>query len=145
MTRAQVPPQSLGALHPDAFTEPFWQAAAEHRLTCAQCTACGAFRMPPAAFCHRCRSQDVTWAELSGRGTVFSFTVARHALIPDLVEYLPYVVAVVDLEGAPGARLIGNVIDIEVEDVRIGMPVEVAWEDVEGSPVSLYRFRPAAP
>ncbi|HVM65747.1 MAG TPA: Zn-ribbon domain-containing OB-fold protein [Acidimicrobiales bacterium] len=143
MTRAQVPPQSLGALHPDAFTEPFWRAAAEHRLTCAQCASCGAFRMPPTAFCPRCRSQEVTWAELSGRGTVFSFTVARHALTPDLAGSLPYVVAVVDLEGAPGARLVANVVGTEVEDVRIGMPVEVVWEDVEGSPVSLYRFRPA--
>jgi uncharacterized OB-fold protein len=143
MTRAQVPPQSLGALHPDVFTEPFWRAVAEHRLTCAQCTSCGAFRMPPSAFCPRCHAQEVAWPELSGRGTVFSFTVARHALTPDLADYLPYVVAVVDIEGAPGARLISNIIDIDVEDVRIGMPVEVVWEDVEGSAATLYRFRPA--
>ena len=144
MTRAQVPPQSLGALHPDSFTEPFWAAVAEHRLTCARCASCGTFRMPPSAFCPHCRAQEVVWEELSGRGTVFSFTVARHALTPDLAGYLPYVVAVVDIDGAPGARLIGNVVGTEVEDVRIGMPVEVVWEDVEGSPVSLYRFRPAA-
>jgi len=144
VTRAHVPPQSLGAIHPDTFTEPFWVAASEHRLVCAQCSACGTFRMPPAAFCPACRSQDVTWVELTGRGTVFSFTVARHALTPELAGCLPYVVAVVDLDGAPGARLISNIIDTEVEDVRIGMPVELVWEDVEGSPVSLYRFRPAS-
>jgi len=100
--------------------------------------------MPPSAFCPRCRAQEVTWEELSGRATVFSFTVARHALTPDLAAYLPYVVAVVDLDGAPGARLIGNVIGTEVEDVHVGLPVEVVWEDVEGSGVSLYRFRPAS-
>jgi uncharacterized OB-fold protein len=143
MTRALTPPISLASLHPDAWTEPFWIAASEHRLTCQQCATCGAFRMPPSAFCNRCRSQEVTWAELSGRGTVFSFTVARHALTPDLVGCLPYVVAVVDLDGAPGTRVVAHLIDLEVEDARIGMPVEVVWVDVEGTPVSIYRFRPA--
>ena len=80
--------------------------------------------------------------ELSGRGSVWSFTVARHALIPELADSLPYVVAVVELEGAPGVRLVANVVDTEVEDVHVGMPVEVVWEDVEGTPVSVYRFRP---
>jgi len=144
VTRAQVPPQSLGSLNPDVFTEPFWRSVADHRLTCAQCASCGAFRMPPSAFCPRCHAQEVTWAELSGRGTVFSFTIARHALTPELAGCLPYVVAAIDLEGAPGARLISNVIDTEVEDVHIGMPVEIVWEDVDGSPVTLYRFRPVA-
>src|ERR1700730_3294115 len=143
MPRALVPPQSLVGLHPDAWTEPFWLAAAEHRLTCARCAACGTFRMPPTAFCSRCRSQDVAWVELSGRATVFSFTIARHALIPELADFLPYVVAVLDLDGAPGARVLANIIDTEVEDVHVDMPVEVVWEDVEGSPVSIYRFRPA--
>src|ERR1700680_3816884 len=101
MTRALVPPQSLVGLHPDAWTEPFWLAAAEHRLTCAQCGACGAVGMPSSAFLRRCRSQEVTWIELSGRGTVFSFTIARHALTPELEGHLPYVVAVIDVDGAP--------------------------------------------
>jgi len=142
MTRALTPPQSLVGLHPDAWTEPFWIAAAEHRLTCPRCVACATLRMPPSPFCPRCRSQQVEWVELSGRGSVWSFTVARHALIPELADSLPYVVAVVELEGAPGVRLVANVVDTEVEDVHVGMPVEVVWEDVEGTPVSVYRFRP---
>ena len=142
MTHALTPPISLASLHPDAWSEPFWVAVSEHRLTCQQCGECGALRMPPSAFCPRCRSQEVTWAPLSGRGTVFSFTVARHALTPELAECLPYVVAVIDLEGAPGARLVANIVDVETENVRIGMPVEVVWVDVEDSPVSIYRFRP---
>jgi uncharacterized OB-fold protein len=142
MTRALTPPQSLVGLHLDAWTEPFWVAAAEHRLTCPRCVACAALRMPPSPFCPRCRSQQVEWLELSGRGTVYSFTIARHALIPELADCLPYVVAVVDLEGAPGVRLVANVVDTEVEDVHVGMPLEVVWEDVEGTPVSVYRFSP---
>jgi uncharacterized protein len=142
MTRALTPPISLAALHPDAWTEPFWIAASQHRLTCQRCAACGTFRMPPTAFCPACRSQEVTWEDLSGRGTVFSFTVARHALTPELADCLPYVVAVIDLDGAPGARLVANVIDIDVEDVRVGLAVDVVWVDVEGTPVSIYRFRP---
>ena len=142
MTRALTPPQSLVGLHPDAWTEPFWVAAADHRLTCPRCAACATMRMPPSPFCPRCRSQNIEWVDLSGRGTVWSFTIARHALIPELADCLPFVVAVVDLEGAPGVRLVANVIDTEVEDVHVGMPLEVVWEDIEGTPVSVYRFRP---
>ena len=79
---------------------------------------------------------------MAGTGTVYSYTVARHALIPDLAGSIPYVVGVIELDGAPGVRLVASIIDTPIAAVRIGLPVEVVWEDVEG--ISVYRFRPAA-
>ena len=139
---ARTPPPSLAQLSPDAWTEPFWLAAAEHRLTVPCCRSCGTYRMPPGPFCAACRSQDVDWHEMSGTGTVYSYTVARHALIPELAGSIPYVVGVIELDGAPGVRLVASIIDTPIAAVRIGLPVEVMWEDVEG--ISVYRFRPAA-
>ena len=73
-------PSSIVSLHADRWTAPFWEAARGHRLVAPRCMTCGAFRLPPAPFCWRCRAQDVEWVELSGRGTVYSFTVTRQAL-----------------------------------------------------------------
>jgi uncharacterized OB-fold protein len=135
-------PAFMADLAPDPWTEPFWAAAREHRLVAPCCTACGAFRMPPAAFCWRCRNQEVELVELSGRGTVFTFVITRQALIPQLADAVPNVVAVVDLDGAPGCRLVGNVLRVEPEAVEIGMPVVVAWDDVDET-VTIPRFVPA--
>ena len=135
-------PEFMANLSPDEWTLPFWQAASEHRLVAPTCTGCGAFRMPPAPFCWKCRQQDVEWIELSGRGTVYTFVIARQALIPQLADAIPNVVAVVELEDAPGCRLVGNVLQIEPEAVEIGMPVVVAWDDVNDV-VTIPRFVPA--
>jgi uncharacterized OB-fold protein len=134
-----LPPEVI-RLVPNVWTEPFWRATAEHRLILPRCTACGAFRFPPSPFCWRCRAQAVEWVEHDGRGTIYSFTVIRHAVIPDVRDALPVVAAVVELPGTDGCRLVGNVVDIEPEDVRIGQAVEVDWYDVrEGTTIPVFR------
>jgi uncharacterized OB-fold protein len=136
-------PAELVDLHPDPWTEPFWLGAREHRLVAQRCTSCGTFRMPPSGFCRACRQQGVEWVELSGEGTVYSFIVTHQALIPQLKEYVPYVTAVVELDDAPGIRLISNLVDTEVDDVHVGLPVTVTWEDVHEN-ATIPRFRPTA-
>ena len=141
MHTAPTLPSSIVSLHADRWTAPFWEAARGHRLVAPRCTTCGAFRLPPAPFCWRCRAQDVEWVELSGRGTVYSFTVTRQALIPQLKDSVPYVAAVIALEGVPGVRLVSNIVDVDPASVRIGMPVAVAWDDVDDH-TTLPRFLP---
>jgi uncharacterized OB-fold protein len=85
--------------------------------------------MPPSSFCPACRTQAVVWDELSGSGTIFTYTVVRHAVIPAVEDYVPYVIAVVDLDGAPDARLVVNVVDVDPASVTIGAPVHVVWDD----------------
>jgi hypothetical protein len=137
---AKKPPAALAALHANPWTEPFWRAAAEHRLVAPRCADCGTFRMPPSAFCHACQSQRIDWLPLAGRGTVYSYTIVRRALIPLLEGSIPHVIAVIELAGAPGARLVSNVIDVAPERVAVGMAVEVAWDDVREG-VAIPRFR----
>lgn len=108
-----------------ADTEPFWQAAKEHRLTACQCASCGHFRMPPTAVCPECSSFDKQWPTLPGTGTVFSYAICNRN--PVTGEPYIYVPVVVDLDGAPGARLISNVTGCNAEDVTIGMAVTVVW------------------
>lgn len=139
-------PAALVDLHPDPHTEPFWAAAREHRLVAPRCQACGRFRMPPTPFCPGCRRQGVDWVELCGRGTVYSFTVSHQAFVPQLKDHVPFVVAVVEPEDAPGIRLVTNLVGTETDDVRIGMPVEVVWDDVhEHATIPRFRASGGAP
>ena len=83
--------------------------------------------MPPSPFCPECLSQRIDWPSLSGEGTVFSYTVVRRAITPEMEGALPYVPALVDLDGAAGARLITTIVDVPVEAIRIGARVRVVW------------------
>ena len=113
----------------DSWTEPFWQAAKEHRLTSAQCADCGHFRMPPTPFCPRCQSQKTAWPTLPGTGSVFSFAICTKSPYPDVPDFV-YVPAVVELDGAPGARLVTNLHGCKADDVAIGMRVRVDWNPI---------------
>lgn len=124
----------------DTWTEPFWQAAKARKLTACQCAACGTFRMPPTPFCFECQSQDINWPDLPGTGTVFSFAICNRSPYPDVPDFV-YVPAVIDLDGAPGARVVTNLVGLNAEDVKIGMRVTVDWNPIREDWV-LPIFRP---
>jgi uncharacterized protein len=95
--------------------------------------------MPPTPFCPNCRSQAIHWVTLSGRGTVYSYTVVTRAVLAGMDEFLPYVPAVISLPDAGAVRLVSNVVDAPVAEIRVGSEVQVVWEDApEG--VVLPRF-----
>ncbi len=136
-----VPPADIIGLSMSPSTEPFWQAAAEHRLVVPRCTTCGTYRLPPAPFCFNCRAQEVEWIDHDGAGEIYSFTVIRHAVIPQVADSLPFVAAVVELPGTGGCRLVGSVVDCDPGTVRIGLPVTLDWYDVrEGESVPVFRL-----
>ncbi|HEY7946547.1 MAG TPA: Zn-ribbon domain-containing OB-fold protein [Acidimicrobiales bacterium] len=127
----------------NAETNGWWEAAGRHRLVVQRCTACGQTRHPPGPICPRCRSTASEWSDLPGTGSIFTFTVVRQAFIASLAEHLPYIVIAVELDGAGGARMVSNLIDIDPSDVSIGMRVDVVWEDM-GPQLAVARFRPAS-
>lgn len=131
---------------PDAESAPYWEAAAEGRLVFRRCGACGQAFLYPRAACPRCWSSDVAWADASGRGSVYSFTVVHRNDLPPFRDRLPYVVAVVELEEGP--RLTTNLEGLtDANEVRCGMAVRVAFREEshdDGAPVFIPVFRPAA-
>ena len=123
----------------DGITLPWWEAAAEHRLVVQRCTSCTTTRHPPAPICPECRSEGSDWSEIGGRGEVYSYTIVHRPIASG--QELPYVIAVIALEGSGGLRMISNLVDVDVDTLEIGMAVEVVWEDM-GSQLALPRFRP---
>lgn len=115
----------------DPVTENFWLAAKEGRLTAAQCGDCGIFRMPPSPYCPACRSKAVQWPELPGTGTIFSFAICRRSPIQGVPDFT-YVPVIVDIDGAPGVRLVTNLVGVEPDKVAIGMRVQVDFSPING-------------
>jgi hypothetical protein len=97
--------------------------------------------MPPSPYCPNCQSREKSWPDLPGTGTVFSYAICTHD--PKTGEPYVYVPVVVDLDGAPGARLVSNLGGMDAEDVTIGLKVTVDWNPIEDGWV-LPVFRPAA-
>ena len=124
----------------DEETRGYWEACARHELYVQRCRNCGTKRFYARAVCPKCLSSDTEWLRASGRGTVYSFTVTHQNQAPGFREELPYVLAYVEL--AEGPRMMTNIVGCAPDAVRIGMPVEVVFEDVTPE-ITLPRFRPA--
>jgi uncharacterized OB-fold protein len=125
----------------DEESRGYWEALQRHELYFQRCRDCGTRRLPPRAVCPACLSAATEWVRASGQGTVYSFTVTYQNQTPGFREELPYVLAVVEL--VEGPRLMANIADCAPDAVRIGMPVEVVFDDVTPE-VTLAKFRPAA-
>jgi uncharacterized OB-fold protein len=132
-------PDTMPAPLADAITLPWWQAAAEHRLVVQRCTACGHTRLPPAPVCSECRSAEMDWQQISGRGEVYTYTIVHRPIAAG--QPLPFAIAVIALDEAGGVRMLSNLIDVDPAEIRIGMPVEVVWEDMSAD-LAIPRFRP---
>jgi len=128
------PARPLPALNDD--NRAFWTGGREDQLMIARCSDCGYRVHPPTGFCPACESREVLPEAVSGRGTVYSFTVNHKAWIPGLP--VPYVLALVELEEQAGLRLPANIVDCDPVDVAIGMRVSVRFETVEDLHVPLF-------
>ena len=125
MARKLIPPPV------NAESEPFFKAAREGRFMIPFCTACGKAHWYPRAICPFCASDKVEWREGSGKGTIYTFSVMRR--VKD-----PYVLAHVTL--AEGPTMLTNIVDCDFDQVRIGQPVTVVFQETEnGPPVPMFK------
>ncbi|HZP40124.1 MAG TPA: Zn-ribbon domain-containing OB-fold protein [Candidatus Binatia bacterium] len=123
----------------DEESRGWWEGLARHELWLQRCRDCGTTRFYPRAVCPSCLSSATEWVRARGRGTVYSFTVTHQNQAPGFRGELPYVLAIVELDEGP--RLMTNIVGCAPDAVRIGLPVEVVFEDVTPE-VTLAKFRP---
>ncbi len=124
---------------PDPDSRPFWQACQEKRFVAQVCGGCGKVRLPPLPACPECHSRDYQWEELSGRGTVWSFTVVHHAFRPNLEDKVPYTVGLIDLDKGP--RIVGKIVAGD-RTASIGSRVRVRFEEIEGTHLPYFELEP---
>ena len=120
------------------LTQPFWEATRKHKFVMQRCSNCKRFHWLPVPRCQTCGG-DLEWEELSGKGSVYTYTVVNRAVRNKLfADKVPYLVAMVELDEGP--RFIAPVQTKDLEKVRIGTRVEVTFEDVDAE-TSLPRFK----
>ena len=107
----------------------FWAALRAGELRIQRCAACGAFRHPPRPVCARCGATDREWVAASGTGEVWSFTVIHPPTLPAFADRTPYGAVVVRLD--EGVFLVSALVDCPIEELAVGMRVEVAITEAD--------------
>ena len=118
----------------DPLTGGFWQAASEGRLAIPRCRRCGRLVWYPQPTCPACAAPEPEWATVSGRGTLYTWTVVHRALLPEYAGSLPFTVGLVALDEDPSVRLVTRLADCSDEHLRAGMDLEVCFRELRYPP-----------
>jgi uncharacterized protein len=120
------PPRPL----PDEVSSPFWEACRQHRLDIQRCQDSGHYIHWPKPVCRFCLSTHLAFETVSGQATLYSYTVVNQAFHPYYLAKLPYLLATVELIEQPKLMFFTRLTDCTEDEVRIGGPMEVVYEDV---------------
>ena len=116
-------------------TRAFWEAAADGRLLIGKCTSCDKPHYYPRAICPLCGCDAAEMVQASGRGAIYSYSVMRRVPVP-------YALAYVTLE--EGVTMMTNIVDCDLDTIRIGQRVRLVFKPTEGGP-PVPMFTPETP
>ncbi len=108
-------------------TREFWAAAARGELSLPRCEVCRRFVWYPDGACRHCGATALAWTAVAGRGRLFSWSVVRRAFIPQLAGDVPYVAGLVAIDEDPAVRLVTRIVDADVAQLRVDLPVRVVF------------------
>lgn len=111
-------------------TREFWAGAARGELVMPRCDACGALNWYPRERCRSCEQDAFTWTAVSGRGRLFSWSVVRHAFLPQFRDKVPFVPGLVAIDEDPRVRLVTEIVDSDPSELSFDMPVEVVFREL---------------
>jgi len=101
----------------------FWAGTAAGELRIQRCEGCGRLRHPPGPRCPVCGAAKPGYQVAAGTGEIYSYLVHHHPPVPG--KQLPIVVALVTL--TEGVRMVGELLGVPPDQVRIGLPVRAAF------------------
>ena len=122
----------------DFDNQGFWDGVKRHQLVFQKCKDCGTFVHPPRPMCPKCQSLNKEWSPSSGKGHIYSWVTVTYDKAGYPAIKVPYAVVLVELE--EGVRVVSNVVGMKPEEVHIGMPVEVVFDDINEE-LTLFKFK----
>jgi hypothetical protein len=136
MAEASLPKKSLPKIN--QVDQPYWQGAAAGKLLLQRCKGCGKLQFFPRVVCVDCFSSDIDWVQAAGTGKVHSFTWVRVPRNPAFKEEVPicYINVILDEGVIMESRLVGK----EVEKVKLGAKVKVAFQETHNPEIKLPVF-----
>jgi uncharacterized OB-fold protein len=123
---------------PRSYSKPFWDATREKKLIIQYCRKSGKYQFFPRATSLFTGRPDIEWREVSGKGEVFSYTVARRTREP-FQGHEPFFIATVTLD--IGVNVLANIVHCELDEMRIGLPVKPFWAPLPNG-TNLLMFEP---
>jgi uncharacterized OB-fold protein len=132
-------PQRFKAPAITKLGRPHWEAARRGKLAIQHCLDCGKYVHYPSCLCERCLSENLEWKEVSGRGTIESFSTVYRPFSPEFAADVPYTVALVRLD--EDLLLLSWLSGVAPDAVSFGMKVQVTFEQISDE-IFLHRFRP---
>lgn len=111
---------------------PFWDAADQHEMVLQKCNNCGHYAHPPGPSCATCGSQDLTWEQLGSdvKASIYTYVISYRPFLPGFQDDLPLIIAQAALEQVPEVKIMCNLLECKAEDVYVGKPVKMIWQDV---------------
>lgn len=122
---------------PTPISAPFWEGLKAHQVRIQQCNDCGHWIFFPRAHCSACASTSLHWRDISGAGTVYTYTVARVPTLPEFADEMPQKLAVIQLDEGP--HLNTTLVGIDESELRVGMRVRPVFDERPGT-VTLLRY-----
>ena len=127
---------------PQVESDVYWQGAKNHELWLRNCNDCGNAYFYPRDISPCCFSRNTGWRQASGNATLFTYAIVHRAPHMGFVGDVPFVTAMVELEEGPIMPTNIVIDDPTPENLHIGMPLEVVFEDITED-ISLPKFKPA--
>ena len=112
--------------HPPFTIEQFYKYVNEGKLMGGKCRRCGTIYVPSRPLCGKCFSEEFEWIEIPRTGKLLTYTTI-YVAPPQFQEMTPYSVGIAQLEN--GSKIPGMMRSIEHEEIKIGMPVTVKFEE----------------
>lgn len=130
---------------PDGVSRGFWEAAARGELAIQRCDACGRFQHPPRPLCSACGSTALGFAQVSGQGRLWGWTVTHHSLAAGFEAALPYTCMVVELAEQEGLFMLSDLAGREEmgKGLKRGMAMRVTFPPAPDGSAVLPQFAPA--
>jgi hypothetical protein len=126
---------------PTPVTKPFWDGLREHKVKIQYSPSADRYIFYPRILAPGTLADDLEWREVSGAGTLYTFTVADRPTAPPWADALPQFLAIVELDEGP--RLSTELVDADPDTLRVGMRVKAVFNDYPEQDITLLRFAPA--
>lgn len=120
------------------ISQPFWDGLKDHEVRLQQC-AQGHWLFFPRTHCPTCGNRQLSWKTVSGKGQLYSFTVARVPTLPEFSDEMPQLLAVVELD--EGVHINTTLVGVAPEDLKVGQRLRPVFDERPGS-ATLLRFTP---
>ena len=117
---------------------PFWNGLRERKVKMQRCDDCGHWVFYPRGHCSACFSPRLSWKEISGKGTLLTYTLTRVPTMPEFTDEMPQKLAVVQFDEGPHVNT--TLIGLEPEDIKVGMRLKPVFTDIPETEHTLLRF-----